>query len=149
MQSSTNNNNEDVRGGGDSDSVAPFVELAGLSEDGGINLCGDLLSPERDATTASPVNHPVNHQIMLTDPAARELTMAPGPAGSAPVPARTFNQVMPATSTAAQAGAATLSVEQIVAMKALIPFFMNEICDQLKQPPEPTQPRQQPVQGSV
>ena len=111
MQSSTNNNNEDVRGGGDSDSVAPFVELAGLSEDGGINLCGELLSPERDATTASPVNHPVNHQIMLTDPAARELTMAPGPAGSAPVPARTFNQFMPAFSTAAQAGAATPSVE--------------------------------------
>ena len=98
----------------------------------------------RDATTA-----PVNHQIMQTDSAARELTMAPGPAGSAPVPARTFNQVMPATSTAAQAGAATPSVEQIATMKALMPFFMNEIRDQLKQPPELTQPRQQPVQGSV
>ena len=52
MQSSTNNNNKDVRGGDDSESVAAFVELAGLSEDGGINLCGELLSPVRDATTA-------------------------------------------------------------------------------------------------
>ena len=55
MQSSTNNNNEDVRGVGNSESITALVELVGLPEEGGgINLSGELLSPVRDATIAAP-----------------------------------------------------------------------------------------------
>ena len=135
MQSSSTNNNKEVRGESNTESMAALLELSGLSEVQGVNLCGEILSPARDATTT-----PVNPWTMRTDSAAHDLTMASVPAGSAPVAARTINQVMPACSTVAHAGAAPLSVEHIAAIStAVIPAVINQICGHLKEAPEQMQ----------
>ena len=69
-----------MRGESDTESMAALLELSGLSEVQGVNLCGEILSPARDAATT-----PVNPRTMRTDSAAHDSTMASSQAGSAPV----------------------------------------------------------------